>query len=79
MTKPWQPGPFELVDNIDYGSHQQALDWLAENYAGPLNVATGFVSLEGLDALAQITAKRARPGRLLIGAAPSSEQLTGPS
>ena len=79
MTKPWQPGPFELVDNIDYGSHQQALDWLAENYAGPLNVATGFVSLEGLDALAQITAKRARPGRLLIGAAPSSEQLTGPT
>ena len=26
-------GPFELVDNVDYGSHEQALSWLAEHYA----------------------------------------------
>ena len=45
-------GPFELVDNIDYGNHQQALAWLAEHYLGPVNVATGYVGLEGLDALA---------------------------
>ena len=71
-------GPFELVDNVDYGSHRQALDWLAENYAGPLNVATGFVSLEGLDTLANVAARRSRLTRLLVGAAPSSEQQTGP-
>ena len=49
--------PFELVDNVDYGSHQQALAWLAEHYLGPVNVATGYVGLEGLDALAQIAAR----------------------
>ena len=49
-----QRGSYELVDNVDYGSHQQALAWLAENYAGPLNVATGYIGLEGLDALAKI-------------------------
>ena len=65
------------MDNIDYGSHQQALAWLAEHYAGHLNVATGYVSLEGLDALAQIAAERHQPTRLLIGAAPSSEALLG--
>ena len=44
-----QHGSYELVDNVDYGSHQQALMWLAEHYTGPLNVATGYVGLEGLD------------------------------
>ncbi len=68
-------GPFELVDNVDYGSHQQALAWLAEHYGGPVNVATGYVGLEGLDALAQIAAEREQPTRLLIGAAP--EALAG--
>ena len=28
---PSQGGPYELVDNIDYGSHQQALEWLTEH------------------------------------------------
>ncbi len=70
-------GPYELVDNVDYGSHQQALAWLAEHYAGPLNVATGYVGLEGLDALTRIAAVREQPTRLLIGAAP--EALAGPS
>ena len=69
-------GPFELVDNIDYGNHQQALAWLAEHYGGPVNVATGYVGLEGLDALAQIAAEREQPTRLLIGAVP--EALAGP-
>ena len=67
---------YELVDNVDYGNHQQALEWLAEHYAGPLNVATGYVGLEGLDALAKLAAKRVAPSsRLLIGAAP--EALSG--
>ena len=70
-------GPFELVDNIDYGNHQQALAWLAEHYGGPVSVATGYVGLEGLDALAQIAAEREQPTRLLIGAAP--EELAGPT
>ena len=43
---------YELVDNVAYGSHEQALEWLAGNYWGPLNVATGYVGLEGLDVLA---------------------------
>ncbi len=38
-------GPFELVDNVDYCNHQQALEGLAEHYAGPLSVATGYVGL----------------------------------
>ena len=70
-------GPYELVDNVDYGSHQQALAWLAEHYGGPVNVATGYVGLQGLDALAQIAAEREQPTHLLIGAAP--EALAGPT
>ena len=76
---PDPPGrPFELVDNVEYGNHEQALAWLAEHYSGPLNVATGYVGLEGLDSLTQIAADRPGGGRLLIGAAPASESLTGP-
>ena len=69
-------GPYELVDNVDYGNHQQALAWLAEHYAGPLNVATGYIGLEGLHALAQLAAERPQSTRLLIGASP--EALVGP-
>ena len=70
--------PFELVDNVDYGNHRQALRWLAEQYAGPLRVATGYIGLEGLHALAQIAELRGESARLLIGAAPAADQLTGP-
>ncbi|MDE2767019.1 MAG: helicase-related protein [Acidobacteriota bacterium] len=69
-------GPYELLDNVEYGSHQEALAWLTQHYAGPLHVATGYVGLEGLDALADVAAERDHPARLLIGAAP--EGLTGP-
>ncbi len=71
-------GPYELIDNVAYGNHQQALEWLAQHYLGPLSVATGYVGLEGLDALARIATDRSENGRLLIGAAPASEDLTGP-
>ncbi len=71
-------GPYELVDNVAYGTHEQALGWLAAQYDGPLHVATGYVGLEGLDTLAQLAAQRQRPTRLLLGAAPESEVLTGP-
>ena len=71
-----QHDSYELVDNVDYGNHQQALAWLAEHYAGPLSVATGYISLEGLDTLAKLAKERELPTRLLIGAAP--EALVGP-
>lgn len=71
-------GPYELVDNVDYGTHEQALEWLAQHYAGTLHIATGYVGLEGLDALARIAGERSGGARLLIGAAPDSERLTGP-
>jgi len=41
MTSP-RPRPmsfeatYELADNVDYGTHQQVLEWLAKHYAGPL-------------------------------------------
>ena len=70
-------GSYELVDNVDYGNHQQVLTWLGERFAGPLNVATGYISLEGLDALAKIATEREQPTRLLIGVAP--ETLAGQS
>ena len=60
-------GSYELVDNVDYGNHQQALVWLAEHYSGPLNIATGYIGLEGLDALAKLAFEREQPTRLLIG------------
>ena len=51
-------GSYELVDNVDYGSHEQALSWLAEHYSAPLHVATGYVSLDGLDSLAKLGNER---------------------
>ena len=68
-------GPYELVDNVDYGNHHQALKWLTAHYPGPLSVATGYIGLEGLDALARLVHGQERPTRLLIGAMP--EALTG--
>ena len=75
---PSHGSPYELVDNVNYGSHEQALAWLTEHYMGPLSVATGYVGLEGLDALARVATHRSDGGRLLIGAAPASEALLGP-
>ena len=77
MNQAANSGSYELVDNVDYGTHQQTLMWLAEHYSGPLNVATGYVGLEGLDALAKMAAKREQPSRLLIGVAP--EGLVDPA
>ena len=77
--RPLTRGPYELVDNVDYGNHAQALEWLASRYAGPLSIATGYVGLDGLDALAGMSSERGSVSRLLIGAAPSSEDLTGPA
>ena len=67
-----QHGSYELVDNGDYGNHQQVLTWIAGHYSGPLNVATGYVGLEGLDALAKIASERQPTSRLLIGVAPEA-------
>ena len=70
-------GPYELVDNLEYGNHERALAWLTGHYAGPISIATGYVGLEGLDALAGLAAERDHPSRLLLGAAP--EALGGPA
>ena len=69
------PGVFEIVDNDEYGRHRDALLWLTAYYEGPLAVATGYVGLDGLNALAQ--AAEHRPVRLLIGAAPAEGALAG--
>ena len=70
-------GAYELVDNVHYGRHKEALAWLAGQYKGSLNVATGYVSLEGLNTFVKIAMERERPVRLLIGATPGA--LAGPS
>ncbi len=75
ISRDSQHGSYELVDNVDYGNHQQALTWLAERCTGPLQVATGYISLEGLDALAKLATVREQPTYLLIGVAP--EALSG--
>ena len=71
-------GPYELVDNVDYGSHEQALSWLAEHYTGPLHMATGYVSLDGLDSLAKLGLDREHPSRLLIGVSPEAALVSSP-
>lgn len=69
-------GPFELVDNNAYGSHREALTWLSATYpSAPLAVATGFVGLGGLHALAQLLQAQPRLARLLLGAAPAPGTL----
>ena len=68
-------GPYELVDNADYGTHEQALSWLVEHYNGTLHVATGYISLDGLDSLAKLGRDREYPSQLLIGTVP--ETLAG--
>ena len=72
---PGPMGPYELVDNADYGTHEQALSWLVEHYTGTLHVATGYISLDGLDSLAKLWRDREYPSRLLVGTVP--ETLAG--
>ena len=60
-------GIFELIDNDQYGHHREALSWLAEHYDGPLSVATGYIGLDGLHALAQAAKEQETSVKLLIG------------
>lgn len=70
-------GPYELVDNYQHGSHGDALTWLGTVYLVPLSVATGFVSLGGLDTLARLIESNPRPIRLLLGTAPPPGLMAG--
>ena len=70
-------GIFEIIDNDEYGHHGEALSWLADHYGGPFSVATGYIGLDGLDALARVSLDHQKPARLLIGAAPSEGALSG--
>ena len=63
-------GQPELLDNWTRYEHAEALRWLAERYARPLAVATGYVRLPGLNVLAGLGGPADRPVRLLIGAVP---------
>lgn len=60
----------ELVDNLsEWTRHEKALAYLVDEYGDhPLSVATGYVNLGGLAALAEIA--DGRPTRLMIGAEP---------
>lgn len=62
--------PPELVDNRERYGHSDALRWLAENRESSLSVATGYVRIGGLIALAALPGPEARPVRLLLGAMP---------
>ena len=70
-------GPYELVDNYEHGSHRDALNWLGATYHVPLSVATGFVGLGGLDAIARLVESNPRSVRLLLGAAPPPGLMAG--
>ena len=61
-----------LLDNLEFGTHRVGLGALASDDPkdAPVSVATGYVNLGGLAALAQVTETPARPVRLLIGVAP---------
>jgi hypothetical protein len=62
--------PYELLDNKDHGYHRDAIRWLSQCFSAPFSVATGYVGLGGLDALADIVQSNPRPARLLLGAVP---------
>ena len=70
-------GIYEVIDNDEYGRHGDALLWLASHYDGPLNVATAYVGLDGLDALVKAADAQQQAVKLLIGAAPIEGALTG--
>ena len=61
----------ELVDNKTRYTHDDALRWLGANRTAPLSVATGYVRLGGLVALAQLPGPEDRPVRILLGAVPA--------
>ena len=70
-------GPFELVDNVTLGSHKDAVEQIAAFYEGPLHVATAYVNLQGLDALANVATTHRKDGCLLLGVAPEPGELPG--
>jgi len=65
-------GQPELIDNQRV-AHDEALRWVAERYPRPLHVATGYVRLGGLHALATLPGDDSRPVRLLLGAMPEPD------
>ena len=63
-------GQPEIVDNRDRYAHAAALSWLAEQYARPLRVATGYLNLGGLRELADLGRAGERSTQLMVGVAP---------
>jgi superfamily II DNA or RNA helicase len=60
----------ELVDNKSRYQHHDALRWLGANRPKSLSVATGYVRIGGLVAVATLPGPLDRPIRLLLGAMP---------
>lgn len=67
---PGGQGQPELVDNALRYVHGDALQWLEGHYDRPLSVATGYVRIAGIQALAKLDGNPQRPTRMLIGAVP---------
>lgn len=70
MTDAIPAGPPEIVDNKSRYGHADALRWLGEHRSASAAVATGYVRLGGLVALAQLPGPGDRAIRILLGAVP---------
>ena len=69
-------GRWELVDNADLGTHDQALRDLGTRHEVPIHVATGYLGLGGLQTLSEVATESRVPVRLLLGATPSADDLS---
>ena len=69
-------GAWELVDNDELGSHREALVELGTLHGLPIHIATGYIALDGLQSLAEVGDEAGADVRFLLGATPSSDDLT---
>lgn len=69
-------GAWELVDNDELGTHREALAELGSLHGLPIHIATGYVGLDGLQSLAGVGVASESSFRLLLGATPSSDDIT---
>lgn len=69
-------GNWELIDNAELGTHQDAMRYLGTLHGVPIHIATGYVSLDGLQTLAEVGQESGASVRLMLGALPSSRDLT---
>lgn len=75
MARSGLRGNWELVDNAELGTHDDALRYLGTQHGVPIHVATGYLGLDGLHTLAEVGQESGVPVRLMLGALPSSSNL----